>query len=128
MECFVGWWSWVVYWFRGFSYVTAHGSSQGWTSYTGIAFIQIFGYSQGKHVEFDPTYLDLPEPLNPAENPTMKIQAMKNFYPDASEPVPENAPVPRGKAVQINAFVDVDHAGNKVTQPSHTGFIIFIKH
>ena len=46
-------------------------------------------------LNFDPTYLDLPEPLNPAENPTMKIQAMKKFYPDTTEPIPENVPVPR---------------------------------
>ena len=37
-----------------------------------------------------------------------------------------NAPPPRGKAVQIYAFVDADHAGNKVTRRSHTGFIIFM--
>ena len=38
----------------------------------------------------------------------------------------KNPPAPRGKAVQINAFVDADHAGNKFTKRSHTGFIIFM--
>ena len=28
--------------------------------------------------------------------------------------------------MRINAFVDADHAGNKVTRRSHTGFIIFM--
>ena len=70
-------------------------------------------------LNFDPTHLDLPEPLNPAENPTAKIKAMKQFYPDAEEAIPDNAPTPWGRAIQINAFVDADHAGNKMTQQSH---------
>ena len=77
-------------------------------------------------LNFDPTYLDLPEPVDPQENPLMKINAMKRFYPDAEEAIPDNAPPPRGKSVQINAFVDADHAGNKVMQRSHTGFIILM--
>jgi hypothetical protein len=38
------------------------------------------------------------------------------FYPDAEEPILPNAPEPRGMLVQINCFVDADHAGNKVTR------------
>ena len=57
-------------------------------------------------LNFDPTYLDLPEPLDPAKNPMNKIEAMKKFYPDASEAILENAPIARGKPFQINAFVD----------------------
>ena len=55
-----------------------------------------------------------------------KIEAMKRFYPGAKESIPDNALPPRGKAVQINVFVDADHAGNKVTRRLHTGFIIFM--
>ena len=51
---------------------------------------------------------------------------MKRFYPDAEERVPTNAPAPRGKPVQINAFVDVDHAGNLATIRSHSGILIFL--
>jgi len=36
-----------------------------------------------------------------------------DFYHDAKEPIPPNAPEPRGYEVQINAFVDAHHAGNK---------------
>ena len=36
-----------------------------------------------------------------------------------------NMPEPRGKPIQINCFVDADHAGNKVTRQSHTGIIIY---
>ena len=77
-------------------------------------------------LNFDRMYLDLPEPIDLAENPTTKIKAMKPFYPDADEAIPDNAPTPRGKAIQINAFVDADHAGNKVTRRLYTGSIIFM--
>ena len=74
-------------------------------------------------LNFDPTYLELPEPLDPAENLNKKIKSMKCFYPDAEEAIPENALLLRGKEVQINAFVNADHVSNKVTRRSHTGFI-----
>jgi hypothetical protein len=48
-----------------------------------------------------------------------------DFYPDAVEPIPSNAPEARGPEVQINCFVDADHAGNRVTRRSHTGVLIF---
>ena len=51
---------------------------------------------------------------------------MKEYYPDAEEASPPNAPEPLGKAIQINAFVDADHASNLVTRRSHTGIIIFL--
>ena len=51
-------------------------------------------------LNFDPTYLDLPEPLDPNENMKCKIEAMKRFYPHAKESIPDNAPPPRGKAVR----------------------------
>jgi hypothetical protein len=49
-----------------------------------------------------------------------------DFYKDASEAIPPNAPPPRGHPVQINAFVDANHAGNKVTRRSHTGILIYL--
>jgi hypothetical protein len=33
----------------------------------------------------------------------------------------------RGNPVTISAFVDANHAGNKVTQRSHIGIIIFVQ-
>jgi hypothetical protein len=50
----------------------------------------------------------------------------KDFYRDAKESIPPNAPKPQGHSVQINTFVDADHAGNCVTQRSHTGILIYI--
>jgi uncharacterized protein len=49
-----------------------------------------------------------------------------DFYPDAKEPLPPNAPEPRGKMVQVNCFVDADHAGNKITRRSHSGILIYL--
>ena len=48
------------------------------------------------------------------------------FYHDAREPIPFNAPAARGNPVQINVFCDSDHAGNKVTRRSHTGILIYL--
>jgi hypothetical protein len=51
---------------------------------------------------------------------------LKLTYGDIKEAIPHNAPEPRGKEVDIRVFVDADHAGDKVTRRSRTGFIIFI--
>ena len=80
--------------------------------------IHIFKYLEIHHenfLRFDPTYLDLGEPINASENPRLKAQVLREYYPDTNETIPTNAPPPRGKAVQINCFVDADHAGNLVT-------------
>jgi hypothetical protein len=55
-----------------------------------------------------------------------KICDWSEFYPGAAEPIPPNAIPPRGNAVQINAFVDADHAGDRVTRRSHTGIILYV--
>ncbi len=49
-----------------------------------------------------------------------------DFYKGAEEKLPPNAPPPRGQPVQINCFVDADHAGNQVTRRSQTGILIFL--
>ena len=59
-------------------------------------------------------------------NPSSKTKAMKEFYPDAVKALPTNCPEPRGKPVQINTFVDSDHAGNVVTRRSQTGILIYL--
>lgn len=53
-------------------------------------------------------------------------QDWEPFYKDASEKIPPNAPTPRGNSVDINCFVDSDHAGNRVTRRSHIGILIFL--
>ncbi len=50
----------------------------------------------------------------------------EDFYKDAKEAIPPNAPEPRGATVQINAFVDANHARNRLNQRSHTGILIYL--
>ena len=77
-------------------------------------------------ISFDPTPLHLEEPSNRLESPEARAKQMKEFYPDAQEVIPPNALEPLGRPIQINLFVDADHAGNVVTRRSHTGIIIFL--
>jgi hypothetical protein len=48
------------------------------------------------------------------------------FYPDAREDVPADMPEPRGKEVQIIAFIDADHAGDLLTRRSRTSVLIYL--
>jgi hypothetical protein len=50
------------------------------------------------------------------------------FYREAQEAIPLNAPEPRGNSVIMSCFCDADHASNKVTRRSHTGILIFVNH
>jgi hypothetical protein len=65
-------------------------------------------------------------PSRPQINEQNFIKAdWTDFYRDAKDIIPPNAPEPRGNAVIMSCFIDADHAGNKVTRRSHTGVIIF---
>jgi hypothetical protein len=46
------------------------------------------------------------------------------YYCDAKEAIPPNAPVPGGNSVQMNVFVDAKHDGNHLTRRSQTGILI----
>jgi len=48
------------------------------------------------------------------------------FYPDAKEQVPPNAPELRGQTITMSCFVDADHAGCRATRRSHSGVLIYI--
>lgn len=76
----------------------------------------------------DPTRFDINYiPRNSKDLPPLeRARAMKELYPDATETLPHNMPEARGETVDINVFVDADHAGNQVTRRSHTGIIIMI--
>ena len=43
-----------------------------------------------------------------------------------TEAIPNNAPDPRGKSVDLHMWVDSDHAGDKVKRRSRTGYFIFL--
>ena len=49
-----------------------------------------------------------------------------DFYKDAKEEIPINAPAPRGREVGIHCFVDASHVSDKVTWRSQTGILIFM--
>ena len=53
-----------------------------------------------------------------------RVEAMREIYADAKGELPHNMPEPLGESVDINTFVDANHARNKVTRRSHTGILI----
>ena len=76
--------------------------------------LHVMSYLRGKHnshLTFDPSYT----------NADIKIfnddAALKELYGDVTEPIPPIAPDPdmRGKPVNIRAFVDSNHAGDKAS-------------
>ena len=82
----------------------------------------LFGYLKRKHnsrMVFDPSYPEI-------DMSTFKECDWKAFYGNAKEAVPPNAPPPRGKEVDLRLYVDSDHAGEKLTRRSRTGFFIFL--
>ena len=50
-----------------------------------------------------------------------------SFYADAEEELPPQMPEPLGHPVNIYTFVDANHAGNVITQPSHTSVLLFVQ-
>jgi hypothetical protein len=53
--------------------------------------------------------------------------AWREIYGDVVEELPPNMPKPNSAGVEITCFVDANHAGNVVTQRSHTGILIFVQ-
>jgi hypothetical protein len=49
-----------------------------------------------------------------------------DFYRGAAEPIPGDAPEPRGNLVSTHCFVDADHAGNLITRRSQSGILLFV--
>jgi hypothetical protein len=68
---------------------------------------------------FDPTYTDVDMRAFIKTN-------WKPMYGDVKEAIPPNAPVTRGKAIDLRIFVDYDHAGEHFTRCSRTGFVIYL--
>ncbi len=50
----------------------------------------------------------------------------KEFYGDVKEALPHDAPELLGKDVDPRLMVESDHAGDKLTRWSRTGFLIFV--
>jgi hypothetical protein len=85
------------------------------------AAIHIMGYLRLKHntrLVFDPSYPEICESDFPQFDWT-------EFYGSVTKAIPTDMPPPLGKAVDIRMMVDSDHAGDKRTQRSCTGFLIY---
>jgi hypothetical protein len=86
------------------------------------ALFHLFNYLEKRHnawIVFDPCY------------PTINMTSFKecdwsSFYGNVQKAIPPNAPEPCGKDIDLRMFVDSDHAGDKPTLRSRTGFIIFL--
>ena len=86
------------------------------------ALVRLFSYLKWKHntrMVFDPTYpmIDMAD---------FKQRDWANFYGDVKEAIPPNAPRALGKEVDLRLFVDSDHAGEKLTRRSRTGYFIYL--
>jgi len=84
------------------------------------ALFHIFTYlnsHERSKLVFDDSYLKVNREMTPD---------WTSAYPNAREEIPPNAPKPRGKAVQITAFCDSDHAGDLLTRHSRSGILIFL--
>jgi hypothetical protein len=83
--------------------------------------LHVMVYLKLKHnsqLIFDPTYPDIDQTVFPT------FEWME-FYGDMEEAIPPNMPPPLGKDIDLCMMVDSDHAGEKRTGCSCTGFIIF---
>jgi hypothetical protein len=82
----------------------------------------LFAYLSLHHsarVLFDPTYPDV-------DMHAFIKTDWKPMYGDVKEAIPPNAPVTRGKEIDLCLFVDSDHAGEHFTRLSRTGFVIYL--
>ena len=67
----------------------------------------IYAYLKKRHnsrMALDPSYPEL----------DMRVFHQADFYGDVKEAIPNNAPKPRGNPIILRAFVDSDHANDKV--------------
>jgi hypothetical protein len=83
--------------------------------------LHVMGYLQLKHnsrLIFDPTYPDI-------DQTAFSSFEWAEFKGNMEEAIPPDMPPPLGKDVDLRMMVDSDHAGEKRTRRSRTGFIIF---
>jgi hypothetical protein len=86
------------------------------------ALMHIFGFLRINHnsrMAYDPSYPTI-------DMNVFKPNNWKSFYGNVEESIPSNAPEPRGKDVDLRLYVDSDHAGEKRTHHSRTGFFVFM--
>ena len=86
--------------------------------------LRVFKYldcHKTNEIAMDPAY----HVIMDKEEMEQKINEMKQLYVDSKEELPPNAPDPRGMGIQVNAFVDADHAGDPSIRRSQTGVLLY---
>jgi hypothetical protein len=68
---------------------------------------------------FDPSYPEM-------DMSTFQEHDWTDFYGDIQEAIPPDRPKSQGKEIDIQMFVDSNHAGDKLTQRSRTGFFVYV--
>ena len=85
--------------------------------------LHVMAYLRDHHnsrMAFDPSYPEI------KESTFTKKADQSEFYHGANEAIPANAPPARGKPVDLHLLTDSDHAGDKSTHRSRTGFFVFL--
>ena len=85
------------------------------------ALFHVYAYLKARHnarMVFDPTYPEL--------KGTFQTHDWTDRYGPVSEPIPPDAPEPRGKEVDLVMYCDSDFAGDKALRRSRTGLFIFL--
>jgi hypothetical protein len=77
-----------------------------------------------KHHKHSRMVFDDTEPI--FDETAFRVCDWTEFYPDAEEAIPHNAPEARGNGVTTSTFMDADHAGCKATWRSHTGVLCYV--
>jgi hypothetical protein len=81
----------------------------------------VFGYLK-KHARSWMVFNEMVPAINQSH---FWVVDWSEFYPEAEEAIPWDAPDLRGVSVLTSCFVDSDHAGCRLTRQSHTGVLIF---
>ena len=82
-----------------------------------------FAYLKTRHngcLVFDPSHPDLDE------FQWEQGQDWVRLYGDVKEPIPLNAPEPRGAEAWLSLYVDSDHAGEELTRRSRTSYLVYM--
>jgi hypothetical protein len=87
------------------------------------AVYNIFAYLE-KHVEANMAFDDKMPQID--ELAFHRSDWSESIYGEVEEEIPPNAPKPLGSPVMMTCFVDANHAGDKITRRSQTGFIIYL--
>ena len=64
-------------------------------------------------------------PMDNEPSPEVRAEEVRKIYVDSNKQLPYDSPEALGRGVDINIFVDANHAGNNMTRRSHTGISIY---